>query len=143
MILCHKSEHTHNPTHMEQQSRKRLRELLDQRAQDVAAAVVVLCRTKREVLHPDHDVFGGSKRDVTRNIMGAPPSSSQSSSDKNVPITDPGDVLSEEELKGYYNFVCSSGRCRRDCPELYSHLVKRMSLLRHEDEMDDLHPDLK
>lgn len=132
-----------NSANMESQSRKRLRELLEHQPHDVAAAVAVLCRTKRDVLHPDHDVFGGSKRDVTRNIMVAQASSSQANSDKGVPITDPSEVLSEDELKAYYNFVCSSGRCRRDCPELYSHLVKRMSNLREEDELDVLHSDLK
>jgi hypothetical protein len=128
---------------MESQPRKRLRELLEHQPQDVAAAVAVLCRTKRDVLHPDHDVFGGSKRDVTRSFMGAQQSSTQANFVKGVPVTDPGEVLSEEELRAYDNFVCSSGRCRRDCPELYSHLVKRMSILRHEDEMDVLHSDLK
>lgn len=46
-------------------------------------------------------------------------------------------VLSDAELRSFYQYVHSSGRCRRDCPELYPHLVRRAAALRHEDDDED------
>jgi hypothetical protein len=128
---------------LELYTRKRIRELLETRPMDVAAAVAVLCRTKRETLHPDRDVFGSSRKESTRSIMASAPLRAAAQTEAPSQITAPGEVLGEEELKAYYNFVSSSGRCRRDCPELYSHMVKRMSILRHEDESDVMHSDMK
>lgn len=107
---------------VEQYTRKRVREIIKFDPVDAAALIAKVCIEHRHILNGS----SGGKRDAGRTVH-------VSTKVAAVPTLKPEDVLSEEEMRGYYQLVSSSGRCRRDCPELYGHVMKRLTLLRHEE----------
>eukprot|EP00331_Platyophrya_macrostoma_P012716 CAMPEP_0176411064 /NCGR_PEP_ID=MMETSP0127-20121128/3401_1 /TAXON_ID=938130 /ORGANISM="Platyophrya macrostoma, Strain WH" /LENGTH=241 /DNA_ID=CAMNT_0017790623 /DNA_START=19 /DNA_END=744 /DNA_ORIENTATION=+ len=92
-------------------NRKRMRELLESCPERVAK------ETGRRCLEYAKDVISTSSASHMPSLS--------------TPAVSASDVLSEAELKTFYMFATTAGgRCRRDCPELFSHLTKRVSDLR-------------
>lgn len=97
--------------------KKRIRELLESCPERVAREMGRRCLEVARNL-----VGGGTSTAVHQSKVGPSPHQA---------TLDAADVLPDAELKTFFLFASTAGgRCRRDCPDFFSHLTKRVAELR-------------